>query len=122
MRNATISQYLCPILLALAFACQPLSAQDVFTIADCDVKPQILKTEEPRLPPSVTNREGTVRVKLVINKEGHAVSVEVASSTNPELEEYALESVRHWEFSPAQREGVAVAVMTVVPVRFRTKG
>lgn len=106
-------------LIVLAAHCPNLLAQDVFSIDDCEVKPQIVKAEQPIVPDSLAKQAGTVKVKFVISQEGRAVNLEVSSSTNGALDQLAIDTVKQWRFSPAQRQGQPVPVMTIVPIRFK---
>jgi periplasmic protein TonB len=64
-------------------------------------------------------QEGTVRVEVVIDASGRVVSAKLASSSgHPLLDRAAMEAVKAALFSPALRDGKAVATRQVQPIRF----
>jgi protein TonB len=64
--------------------------------------------------------EGTVVLRVQIDSEGLARTVELAQSSGyPRLDQAALEAVRRWRFAPAQRDGRAVEAWVRVPIVFR---
>ncbi len=113
--------------LVLSLAVAPVSLMQadsplaVFSIEECEVKPQVLKAVQPEVPRELANLTGVVKVSFVISEEGKPVNCSVESSTNPELDRLALDSIARWQFSPAKRQGTAVAVKTMVPVRFKAQ-
>jgi periplasmic protein TonB len=63
---------------------------------------------------------GAVILDLNIDGQGHVTSARVAvSSGYPEFDQSARETVRHWKFRPAQRDGVAIAFRANQRVVFR---
>lgn len=66
------------------------------------------------------NREGTVMLKVLVDVDGTPVSVEIQHSSGyRELDEAARRQVlRKWKFRPAMRDGQAIQVYGIVPVRF----
>ena len=66
--------------------------------------------------------QGTVTLNLQIGADGRVSDVSIANSSGyPSLDNAALQSARHWRFTPARRNGVAVASTIVQPVRFDLK-
>lgn len=75
----------------------------------------------PRYPTKarVYGEEGTVRLLVTINPDGHPLRVTVhESSGHPRLDRAARKAVRRWEFVPARKEGEPVRSQTLVPVSF----
>lgn len=66
--------------------------------------------------------EGTVRLKVLISREGSALKIEIAQSSGHEiLDKAAIEAVRNWRFTPAHQGESPVDEWVQVPVVFRLK-
>lgn len=64
--------------------------------------------------------EGTVMLRILVTPEGDVSEVVVEHSSGfSMLDVAALDAAKHWKFTPARRDGVAVAASVVVPVEFR---
>ncbi|MGZ5094085.1 MAG: TonB family protein [Burkholderiales bacterium] len=64
--------------------------------------------------------EGTVRLKVLVTREGRAAHVQLEqSSGSAALDSAALEAVRNWQFAPARRGQDAVESWVLVPVVFK---
>ncbi len=63
--------------------------------------------------------EGTVHVKVNIDKMGKVQKVSVARSTSEIFNQSALEAVRKTTFSPAVQNGYPVAMAITIPVKFK---
>jgi protein TonB len=78
----------------------------------------------PDYPPIALRRgwEGTVRLRVTLNVQGHPSRVDLAASSgHPILDESALAAVRRWQFRPATRLGEAVVATVEVPIVFKLK-
>lgn len=78
----------------------------------------------PDYPPIALRRgwEGTVRLRVTLDVQGHPIRVELAASSGHSiLDEAALAAVRHWQFRPATRLGEAVVTTVEVPIVFKLK-
>ena len=70
---------------------------------------------------SLRNHEqGTVLLRVEVDSHGQPVAVSVErSSGSRNLDQAARQQVlRHWRFEPAQRDGMAVPAIGLVPVQF----
>jgi protein TonB len=64
-------------------------------------------------------REGTVRILATVDADGSVLSAVVAASSGfSMLDNAAAAAVRRAVFSPAQRGGVPVASLVLIPIRF----
>jgi TonB family protein len=63
--------------------------------------------------------EGIVWVKILVDTLGHAKKVRVMKSDSKLLDEAALAAARNLTFSPAELNGVPVAVWAAMPFRFK---
>src|SRR5262249_37861765 len=81
--------------------------------------PRKLVHVDPAYPPlaRVTGVQGIVRLECTIDPSGQVVDV-VVKSGHPLLSPAAAEAVRQWRDTPTRLNGVPVAVLMPVPVRF----
>lgn len=63
--------------------------------------------------------QGTVELACIVGADGKPRGLRVAHSLGMGLDEKALEAVRDWKFSPAEKDGKPVAVAINVLVEFR---
>ncbi|RTQ90611.1 MULTISPECIES: energy transducer TonB [Stenotrophomonas] len=71
--------------------------------------------------PALRNHEqGTVLLRVEVDSSGQPVAVSIErSSGSRSLDQAARQQVlKHWRFEPAQRDGVAVPAIGMVPVQF----
>ncbi|WP_448590208.1 energy transducer TonB [Thermodesulfobium sp.] len=62
--------------------------------------------------------EGKVVLELVIDEDGHLISVRVLSSTNENFAQAAIKAVRESTFRAAVENGVFVKSRAILPIRF----
>ena len=77
---------------------------------------------KPRYPESARRQgvEGIVLLKMRITEQGRVEDVQVERSAgHSDLDQAAMEAVKHWHFEPARRAGEAVAVWVIIPVEFK---
>lgn len=77
---------------------------------------------KPGYPPEAyrAREEGTVLVTADIDPSGNVASVDVARrSGSRALDRAALDEVRKWKFTPAMKQGKAVASSVQVPVDYK---
>jgi periplasmic protein TonB len=75
----------------------------------------------PPMHPYDLKREGIggmVSLSIIVDVNGNVQEPTVQKSTNPAFERPALEAVSKWKFKAAKKDGQAVAVKVVVPVKF----
>jgi protein TonB len=90
-----------------------------------DLQAAYLENPRPSYPEIARRRgwEGTVVIHLMLDEDGmpHDLRVQRSSGFDA-LDRAALASVRDWRFRPALRNGVAIAMPSVlVPIQFRLK-
>jgi TonB family protein len=64
-------------------------------------------------------KQGNVALGMVVTPEGNASNIEVCRSLDPALDRQAVETVSHWKFEPATKDGKPVAAHIRVDVSFR---
>jgi TonB family protein len=65
--------------------------------------------------------EGDVQLEIVVDREGRVVEARVARPAGHGFDEAALQAIRRYRFSPAQREGHNVRVRMPWSVQFRLR-
>ena len=89
---------------------------------DDTLPPELLDNTPPTYPAAAIARglEGTVLLRLYIATTGMVERVEVVTSSGHGiLDAAAVEAVSRWRARPAQRAGIAVPTVELLPVRFR---
>jgi TonB family protein len=69
-------------------------------------------------PARVAKFQGTVLLQLVVSKEGTPTNIRIERPLGYGLDAKAVEAVRSWTFSPAEKDGVPVNVAIAVEVSF----
>lgn len=82
--------------------------------------PQVIFDPEPTFSEEArkSKTQGTVRLLLVVGKDGHPYDVRVRESLGMGLDEKAIEAVNRWRFRPATFNGLPVATQIEVQVEF----
>jgi protein TonB len=79
---------------------------------------------EPAYPVSEIRmgHEGTVYLKVQVLPNGRVGAVQIERSSGfVKLDESAMREARTWRMKPGMHDGVATAMWTVVPIKFRLK-
>ncbi len=86
-------------------------------------EPQVVRIEKPEFPPLAVKAgiEGTVWVKVLVDKEGHPTETQLIKSTHEIFEEPALAAAQKFLFTPAYMTGGPVSVWVSLPFRFTLK-
>lgn len=64
-------------------------------------------------------REESVMARFIVNRDGVPENIEIASSTNPRLNNTVIEAVRGWRFEPAKVRGESVRILLGAPFVFQ---
>lgn len=83
--------------------------------------PHAESTPDPRYDPIAKSEryEGTVVLRAVIDEQGRPQDLTIVRPAGLGLDEQAIESVSHWSFKPATRDGQPVKVVISIEVNFR---
>jgi TonB family protein len=86
-----------------------------------DKAPEVTKQVQPHYPDLATRGgvEGTVYVKIWVDKNGKVAQTEVVKSDARVLDLAAREAAQQWEFKPALLKGKAIDVWVTVPFKFK---
>lgn len=77
--------------------------------------PVPVKVVSPTISSDYAGR--TVNVDFTVDQKGRPVDFSVVSPAEPPLASAVVQAVKHWEFRPALRDGVPVAMKVTLPVR-----
>jgi len=125
----TLSVFFACMLLAAAVQAQsnePIDTKEYFE--EVDVVPELIGGIK-ELAKHITYPEeaakagvqGTVYVKVYVGKTGMIDDVAIEKSPNDLLSQAALDAMKQVRFKPGTREGKAVKVVVVIPVKFALK-
>ncbi|HMM46037.1 MAG TPA: energy transducer TonB [Candidatus Macondimonas sp.] len=101
---------------------RPSSEADALAPVAIDLGAAYRLNPAPEYPPLALRRgwQGTVRLRVTLDPEGHPTQVSLAASSGyPMLDDAALAAVSRWQFRPATRLGKPVAATVEVPIVFR---
>jgi TonB family protein len=114
------------VLVAVALMV-PLSAfqnQTVHHLGEEGVKAPVL---QHRVDPTYTEEakhariQGTVKLSLVVNAQGHAEDIQVTQSLETGLDLNAVAAVSQWRFKPGTKDGQPVDVAVKLEVNFNLR-
>ncbi len=94
----------------------------LFHVGDAGVTaPKVRSKVDPEYTPEARDAkiEGTVVVETEIHPDGRAHNTTVVRSLDQGLDHNAIEAISHWQFQPASKDGVPVAVKATIEVNFR---
>lgn len=117
----------------LLFTVRPLRASDekhtsqskepeeqVYDIGGDVLPPKLIHVVEPEFNPKSEEAyvSGTIRLQIVVTKEGAVKNPKVLAGPNERQNKAAMDAVLQWRFKPASRKGEAVNVRATVEVNF----
>jgi protein TonB len=91
--------------------------------ADNVPKPKLKQAVQPVYPPELRDRNvvGGAIFEIVVDAEGKLASMRTMRASNPEFEAAAVESVKKWEFAPAEKDGKPVESRVRLAIVFETE-
>jgi TonB family protein len=72
----------------------------------------------PVLPDGLADSSGDASLAITVDTHGYVVAATVQSCTHPDFAEVARAAVLRWKFKPVVKNGVAVSVNAVQPMKF----
>ncbi len=108
-----------------AFPQQSLSAgmfRTAFTLSEVDQPPRIIRKIDPLYPFAAKrkNIQGKVTLRFIVTKEGRVVEPSVVKAVPPDVfDNSALKAILRWRFKPAIKDGKAVDVIIIAPLKFK---
>lgn len=107
-----------------AFQQQSLSAgmfRTAFTLSEVDQPPRIIRRIDPLYPFAAKrkNIQGKVTLRFIVTKEGRVIEPSVVKAEPPGIfDNSALKAILRWRFKPAIKDGKAVDVIIIAPLKF----
>ena len=94
-----------------------------FRLADLDRKPRLLRKGRVQYPSAMkkANREGVVRLLLLIDETGRVKVEKVISSDHNDFRDAAIAALEKSKYEPPMRNGKKVKVNYVIKVPFKLK-
>lgn len=83
--------------------------------------PSVIYKPDPEYTREALNAklEGSVTLRLVVDKEGVPTNIQIVKSLGLGLDEKAIEAVSRWKFRPGQKDGQPVNVLASIQVNFK---
>ena len=109
------------LLIAACAVCASAADDDepVYDLAPGITAPRVIKQVNPRYS---TNRGvravGSVLIALVVTSKGLPKDPHVIKGFDQDLDQSAVNAVKEWRFSPAEKNGKPVAVRISVQIQF----
>jgi TonB family protein len=93
----------------------------IFGLGQVSTLPALLIKVEPEYSEQARQAkfQGTVLLRVIIDEKGFPRQISVIRPLGMQLDEKAIEAVKHWRFKPATKDGKAVPVEATVEVKFR---
>ena len=98
-----------------------LGGLDIFDISELDQPPVPRRQISPVFPPEAKRMSlsGRVVVEFIVTTEGRVIDAKVVSSSDSIFNNYALDAVRKWVFTPGEKGGKKVNTRVQIPIPFR---
>ena len=116
--------------LAAFVLCTPMARTQQ---KDGDPDERVYELNDDIKPPRITHQvnpdysrirgirvKGSVEVALVVSSQGAPKDPRVVQSLDPEVDRCAVDAIRKWRFSPAQKDGKPVAVKLTIEMQFHS--
>ena len=98
---------------------KPSDDETVYDLGPGITPPRIVKQVNPHYSTDHGVRPvGSVIIALVVTSKGLPKDPRVVKGLDKELDESAVQAVGEWRFTPAQRNGKAIAVRVSVQIQF----
>lgn len=95
-----------------------------FKLSEVDQPPRIIRKLAPLYPFSAKRKsiQGKVTLRFIVTKQGKVIEPSVVKA-DPEgiFENSAIKAILRWRFKPAIKDGRAVDVVIIAPVKFELK-
>jgi TonB family protein len=101
---------------------QPPEPKEPYRVGGSVSAPKVVYKVEPQYTEEAlrSRREGTVRVLLVVTRDGMPSDVhELEQHIGLGLDEKAIEAVQQWRFEPGKKNAEPVAVQVQIEMNFR---
>lgn len=111
------------------FTPRPIKAQEVvfkrsyYSLEQVDQRPVGIHLPVPRYPkePREAGVEGKIHLAVAVDEKGNVSEVGTFAASDERFATSVKETVLQWKFKPARKNGKAVGVWMLMPVRFSLK-
>jgi TonB family protein len=96
-------------------------SRGVYRIGNGVTTPRLVYKLEPEYSQEAREAklQGSVVLAIEVNADGFVQNIQVRRGLGLGLDENAMEAIRHWQFSPALKDGQPVPVAATVEVNYR---
>lgn len=96
------------------------SKADYVNFADADIPPKPIFIQQAAYPKDYREAhiEGFATTDFVVNTSGIPVEITTVSATNKVFSHAAIEAMKHWRFSVAKKNGLAVMCRMQIVIKF----
>jgi TonB family protein len=94
---------------------------NAYALSEVDQPPRIIRKIDPLYPFAAKrkNIQGKVTLRFIVTKEGRVVEPSVVKGDPPDVfDNSALKAILRWRFKPAIKDGKAVDVIIIAPLKF----
>lgn len=97
-----------------------LADLQIFEISDLDSTPKLRKGARPVYPASLRSERvgGVVRLRVLLDVNGHVTVLEVLESDRKEFEQPAIEAAEQFIYDAPTKDGKPVNTQFILPIRF----
>src|ERR1039457_2741034 len=97
------------------------TAEPVYDLGDGITPPRIIRQVNPEYSGKRgVGVKGSVSIAMVVNSKGIPENPRIVQGLDPDIDKSAVEAIKQWRFSPAQKDKKPVAVKVTVEVQFRS--
>jgi protein TonB len=98
-----------------------LGTEDFVDFSELDQIPRPIGVSGFRFPRRLRKKpvSGTIVLSLKLNAEGDVLDVEIHSSNLPDFDDFVLDEVRRWKFTPPTQQGRPVKARARLPIPIR---
>jgi protein TonB len=93
---------------------------DIAELGEAEIVPQLVERVEPKI--EARPALGVVLLEVILDSSGAVCDARIVKTLEPQLDKAALEAVSQWRFTPAQRDGNAVAARYFASVEYKRPG
>lgn len=85
-----------------------------------ETRPKMTKYKEPKLPKELRESgvDGTIQMRVVIDRDGKLQSVELIEGVHDELDKNVLEATKKWRYDPGEIQGKPVESVVNILVEY----
>jgi TonB family protein len=95
--------------------------ETVYDLGPGVTPPRVIKQVNPHYPNDRGVRAvGSVIIGLIVSSKGLPQDPHILKSLDKDLDQSAVDAVKEWRFTPAQKDGKAIAVRVSLQIEFHS--